>query len=681
LRGRVIRRSLKGLGIGLLGLVVLLAAGVAIVWLLRTEVLGRTAISLLQRQGLGPATFTVDAVDFGGLHAHDVSLAGGSIKADTLTLAFSPRELLVGHLVKIEIAGLKAALTLGKDGIELGGRPLATANAAGGPSPLQTLSIDALDLRDAEITLVTPSGTYAGTLSATIALASGNLKATAVDATLTAPVAGMSGPVQLAFTGDVEIKNGNIAATGINGTLIAPVAGMSGPVKLVFSGALAMTNGNIEATGIKATVTAPVTGLKNPVAVTMKKLILQPRAPGGPLLTIEQAAVTPKDLPWTVQGLDGEIVFQADKSAAKFTIARLSNLQKPAMTQPLKLNGTATLAGSHLDFTLAGETLTKTPAKLQAKGKHELGNGSGSATVALAPLAFKRGGAQPGDQFPILATVAKDIDGSVGVAGTLRWTAKTLTPDLTLTLKNLSFPTSSAEIQSINGAIKLSGFWPPVTPGGQSLTATITAPGLPPAKLSLTGQLAAKLSIKLDRLAIDIAGGEISATSFALDPASPDIATTLNVDHVDLGEITKLIGLSGLNGSGRLDGQIPFTYKAGKVTIKAGKLAARGPGTLSYKPEKLQDQIAQAGDSVQLAMQALSDFHYDKLSLELDKSETGEGTVMLHLEGSNPAVLQGQVFNFNIRIDSNFDRLADIALLSLRSAEELLRRAATGTNP
>jgi len=149
LRGRVIRRSLKGLGIGLLGLVVLLAAGVAIVWLLRTEVLGRTAISLLQRQGLGPATFTVDAVDFGGLHAHDVSLAGGSIKADTLTLAFSPRELLVGHLVKIEIGGLKAALTMGPDGLELGGRPIAGANAAGGPSPLQTLSIDALDLKNA----------------------------------------------------------------------------------------------------------------------------------------------------------------------------------------------------------------------------------------------------------------------------------------------------------------------------------------------------------------------------------------------------------------------------------------------------------------------------------------------------------------------------------------------------
>ena len=222
MRGGLIRRSLKGLGIGLFGLVVLLAVGVAIVWLMRTEVLGRTAINLLERQGLGPANFTVDAVDFSGLHAHDVSLAGGAIKADSLTLAFSPRELLVGHLVKIEIGGLKAALTLGKDGLELGGRPLAASSLAGGPSRLETLSIDALDLKDAEISLVTPGGSYAGRLTATIALAGGNLKATAVDATLTAPVAGMSGPVTLAFTGDVAVTNGDIVATGLKGTLPSP---------------------------------------------------------------------------------------------------------------------------------------------------------------------------------------------------------------------------------------------------------------------------------------------------------------------------------------------------------------------------------------------------------------------------------------------------------------------------
>jgi protein involved in polysaccharide export with SLBB domain len=121
--------------------------------------------------------------------------------------------------------------------------------------------------------------------------------------------------------------------------------------------------------------------------------------------------------------------------------------------------------------------------------------------------------------------------------------------------------------------------------------------------------------------------------------------------------------------------------KNGKIEIKDGRLSARQPGVLNYRPSKLPDALASAGGSVELALQALSDFHYDKLTLAIDKSSTGEGTVLLQLEGQNPAVMSGQVFHFNIRVDSNFDRLADIALASLRSAEELLRRATRRATP
>jgi hypothetical protein len=79
---------------------------------------------------------------------------------------------------------------------------------------------------------------------------------------------------------------------------------------------------------------------------------------------------------------------------------------------------------------------------------------------------------------------------------------------------------------------------------------------------------------------------------------------------------------------------------------------------------------------MELALQVLGDFQYEHLMLDLDKSSDGGGTVLLQLEGRNPAVMSGQAFNFNIRIDSNFDRLAGYALVSLRSAQELLRRAA-----
>jgi len=67
---------------------------------------------------------------------------------------------------------------------------------------------------------------------------------------------------------------------------------------------------------------------------------------------------------------------------------------------------------------------------------------------------------------------------------------------------------------------------------------------------------------------------------------------------------------------------------------------------------------------------------FDRLSLDLDKSAKGEGTVMLRLQGNNPAVLSGRPFDVNVRVDSNFDRLADTALLSVRSEPDMLRRAA-----
>jgi dicarboxylate transporter DctA-like protein len=161
----------------------------------------------------------------------------------------------------------------------------------------------------------------------------------------------------------------------------------------------------------------------------------------------------------------------------------------------------------------------------------------------------------------------------------------------------------------------------------------------------------------------------------------PKIAATLHVDHVDLAEITKLLSIDGLTGTGQLDGAIPIVLDGGKVAISGGKLTARAPGVLGYKPSNLPPEIAGAGESVAMALQALSDFHYDRLTLDLDKSSSGNGTVLLKLEGRNPAFMSGQAFNFNIRVDSNFDQLAGYVLLGLRSAQDLLRRAAERTGP
>src|SRR5207302_5161674 len=142
-----------------------------------------------------------------------------------------------------------------------------------------------------------------------------------------------------------------------------------------------------------------------------------------------------------------------------------------------------------------------------------------------------------------------------------------------------------------------------------TLSATIDAAGLPPAKLRLVGQLTAKPALKIERAVLAVAGGDIAATAFTIDPAAPHVETVAQVEHVDLAEITTLLAIEGLSGTGRLDGRIPLDLEGGTVAVASGRLVAEGPGVLRYKPERLPPQIAAAGEQVALALRGLGDLH------------------------------------------------------------------------
>jgi hypothetical protein len=450
----------------------------------------------------------------------------------------------------------------------------------------------------------------------------------------------------------------------------------AGPVETTLSASLALADGSVHSSEFAATVSVPIAGARHTMNVIAQRVSLEPQVEGGARLSFERAAVTPEDLPWTTQAIDGEFVLQPDRSTARLAVGRLENRQQPMLVGPLSLTAAATLVGPLLEFTLQVETAGKPPLRLGARGRHDRSSDSGSANIVLEPVVFQRGSVQPADLFPLLGGLVDDVEGEVAFAGSLRWNRGTVVPDLTLRLKELAFAASSAQLRALKGDIKINRLWPPATPAGQTLTATIDAAGLPPANLDLRGQLVAGPEIKLERVAIGVAGGEIVATPFTIGPDAPEIDTSLQVNRVDLAVIINLLGIEGLSSTGQLDGRIPVGLKEGKVTISGGRLITREPGVLRYQPSQLPSEIAGAGGSMELALLALRDFHYDRLTLDLDKSSGGEGTVLLRLEGRNPAVMSGQAFNFNIRIDSNFDRLADYALLSLRSAQELLRRAA-----
>jgi hypothetical protein len=227
--------------------------------------------------------------------------------------------------------------------------------------------------------------------------------------------------------------------------------------------------------------------------------------------------------------------------------------------------------------------------------------------------------------------------------------------------------------------VAISGIWPLATPAGQSLQGIIEAGGLPPSQISLVFQFLAEPALRVETLRTDFVGGKISASPFTLDPAHPDLETTIDFSQIDLAEFFKLVSVDGLGGSGKLDGQIPLQLRHGKIIVLDGALKATGPGVLRLGTDVLPKQITEAGESVSLALKALADFHYDSLAVDLAGSAAGEGTIMLKIQGQNPAVLEGQAFNLNIKLETNFDRLIDIALRTMQAAQELLRQTSGST--
>ena len=100
------RRWPRRLGVGLVAIAILVTAAVILLWLTRVELVSWTAARLLERQGLGPASFVVDAVGFQGLRAHDVVLLAGKghekeqILADR-TVPFDDAEVALSDLEEL----------------------------------------------------------------------------------------------------------------------------------------------------------------------------------------------------------------------------------------------------------------------------------------------------------------------------------------------------------------------------------------------------------------------------------------------------------------------------------------------------------------------------------------------------------------------------------------------------
>lgn len=308
---------------------------------------------------------------------------------------------------------------------------------------------------------------------------------------------------------------------------------------------------------------------------------------------------------------------------------------------------------------------------IEIEGRHEPARNRGNAALKVAPIEFAPNVRQPADLAPFTAGLAEEVSGTVALAGDITWTARGIASGLQLMLRNLSATTDVATISRLNGVITVDDLSPFTTPPGQRVAVAGLDVGLPLTDGLLTFRVAPGPKLEIAGGQLRLAGGTVDLEPLLFDPAGDSTAAVLAVTGVQLGELMALAGIDGLTGEGRMSGRIPVVVRGRDVIISKGELAAEASGWLSYAPLEPPAALQGQGETVSLALSALTNFHYQALRMTVDRQADGEMVVAMHVRGNNPDFYDGYPVEFNLNVSGQLDRVLRQGLAGYRIPEAI----------
>lgn len=336
---------------------------------------------------------------------------------------------------------------------------------------------------------------------------------------------------------------------------------------------------------------------------------------------------------------------------------RISTFTAGAGLPTLTLNGDGQLKGNKLTASLNAITGAGGGVNLgKVKVSGNLANRSYQADLDLGPVAFVVGGLQPAHLFPAAKAYIEDFSGTVRLAGPITWAKGKAKSDLKLGLEKLSGIAGPVQFVNMNGVITIDEPWPVSTAPGQEIAIEQILAGLPMSNALLRFELDAPV-MHIAEGRLDMAGGRASIAPTEINMTAAGQRMTLKIDQLSVSELFTVAGVAGLSGEGTISGQAPITLFPNGIIIDKASFAAEAPGVLRYDAAKAPGALSSAGDSVGLALQALSNFQYKELSVTLDRRLTGDTDLGLHISGSNPSFYNGYPVEFNLNLSGKLDEV------------------------
>ncbi len=378
--------------------------------------------------------------------------------------------------------------------------------------------------------------------------------------------------------------------------------------------------------------------------------------------------------------LEGQI--DAEKSDFTLRIAALSDQREPQILPPLSV----VIAGKPSERGLAlaiSATGSGNRLKANAMVSIDTDKGSGAASFTLAPLLFVPGSLQPVDIAPLLGGLT-EVQAELRTEGKLAWNRGGLTrSSADIRLNNASMTTGAGRVEGLTTALALSSLWPPLSDAPQELTAAsyetnnieftdlsaryrvVEGPGDFPESLPL---------LLIEHAQLRFGRGLFEVSDVLIDPLSDRQSATVDVEGLELKDLFNLADLNDVTGEGLLSGSVPFSISNGNVVIQDGLLESTGPGVFNIRSAEAKAALSGAGDYVDLVLQALENFQYERLSIAVNKPEDGNSVLQLKVLGSNPEVLDGHPFDINLNLETDLGPLLQALTAGQRLSKELMEQ-------
>lgn len=407
---------------------------------------------------------------------------------------------------------------------------------------------------------------------------------------------------------------------------------------------------------------APLTGQLHPLSVdfemTHDTSLLSGQSPAFSATgNLQKITLDEPDL--SLSNLDFEAQYPLSQQEAPLLQVNkglMSSTADPPLFTPLELTGQVFLRNESLVYSLAGEN-PNSKANIIAEGSHSLETGNGGLNFSLPSHRFLIGGLQPSGLIPLL-DMLDEVEGDAALNLNISWNDYGLNGWGQLYLNGLDFGIFDTSIKNLNSALGFESLLPLRTAEPQAFR--IETASIGNILLSeISGRLEfakgeASLPVaRVENLRATFADGDLRIDSSEFDLSNNRHNLVLRLEDISISQLIDLIEIEDLDADGRFTGEIPVTITGGTFEIADGHLESSQDGQISFKSEKVRSALASGGQAVSLMMDALENFHYDRLRLDIHKPAEGESRLAIKLEGQNPDVLDGHPFDLNINLSGN----------------------------